>query len=386
MPTNLPPECADLEKKYLEAKTTPEKIEALQNYLAAIPRHKGTERLCAQLKTKLAKLRLEEERKKRRGPTYSGSKYAIKKEGAAQIVLLGITGSGKSSLLKLLTSANPEIDGHPFTTTEPIPGMMGFEDVQIQLIEAPALFAGAGEGIGWGPRVLGLARNADGLILVIDLSTPDPCPQLEIMISELNKSRIVVEDRAGRVEVERREAGGIQVVSFGKSAIPPQDIERLLRKMKVDHAVVKIWGDAQIGDVVQALFREILYKPTIVIANKCDAKGAGEKLRELRDAFSYLDVIETSTTLKTGLHEVPRRIFESLKIMRIYTKRPGQNQSERPMIMKEGATVGDAAKMIHKDFYAEFKYARVWGSSKYPGERVGLGYVLKDKDVLEIRA
>jgi len=385
MPTNLPPECAELERKYLEAKTASEKIEALQNYLAAIPKHKGTERLRAQLKTKLAKLRSEEERKKRRGPSYSGSKYAIKKEGAAQVVLLGFTGSGKSSLLKALTNANPEIYGHPFTTTEPIPGMMGFEDVQIQLVEAPALFEGASEGTGWGPRVLGLARNADGLLLVVDLSTPNPCLQLETIINELNKSHIVVEDRAGRVEVERREAGGIQVVSFGKSAIPPHDIERLLRKMRVDHAVVKTWGDAQIGDVAQALLRETLYKPTIVVANKTDEKGVEGKLRELKEAFSYLNIIETSATLKTGLEEIPRRIFESLKIMRIYTKRPGQNQSEKPMIMEEGATVGDAAKMIHKDFYKEFKHARVWGSSKYPGERVGLSYVLKDRDVLEIR-
>jgi len=386
MPTNLPPECTVLEKKYLAARRTPEKIEALQKYLGAIPKHKGTERLCARLKTRLARLRLaEEETKRQRGSSYLASRYTVKKEGAAQIVLLGLTGSGKSSILTLLTNAKPEIYGYPFTTTKPIPGMMAFEDIQIQLVEAPALFAGASEGSGWGPGVLGLARNADGLMLVIDLSAPDPRLQLETLIIELDKSHITIVEQRGKVEIERKEAGGIQVISLSELNISVHDVKHLMNKMKINNAVVKIRGDVELEDVAQAIFHKTVYKPTIVLANKIDVAGAEGKLRTLREAFSHLTLIAASAVLERSVENVPQRVFEALKILRVYTKRPRQPPAEKPMIMREQSTVGDAAKMIHKDFYKDFKYARLWGSSMYPGERVGLNRVLQDKDVLEIR-
>lgn len=386
MPTNLPPECTALEKRYLEARSTSEKIKALQQYLGAIPKHKGTERLCARLKTRLARLRLaEEEAKKRRGSSYLASRYTVKKEGAAQVVLLGLTGSGKSSILTLLTNAKPEIYSYPFTTTTPTPGMMAFEDIQLQLVEAPALFTGASEGGGWGPGVLGLARNADGLMLVIDLSVSDPCLQLETLIDELSKSHITIVEQRGKVEIERKEAGGIQVVSLSKLNVPVHEVKHLLRKMKIDNAVVRIRGDVELDDVAQALFHKTIYKPTIVLANKIDVAGAEGKLRTLREAFSNLTIIAASALLEQGVENVPQRVFEALKILRVYTKRPRQPPAEKPMIMREQSTIGDAAKMIHKDFYKDFKYARLWGSSTYPGERVGLNRVLQDKDVLEIR-
>jgi ribosome-interacting GTPase 1 len=386
MPTNLPPECTTLEKKYLEARSTSEKIEALQKYLGSIPKHKGTERLCSRLKTRLARLRLtEEEAKKRRGSSYLARRYSVKREGAAQIVILGLTGSGKSSILTLLTSAKPEIYDYPFTTTKPIPGMMAFEDIQIQLVEAPALFAGASEGSGWGPGVLGLARNADGLMLVIDLSTSDPCLQLETLIDELSKNHITVVERRGKVEIERKDAGGIQVVSLSELNVSIHEVKQLMNKMKIVNAVVKIRGDVELEDVAQAIFHKTVYKPTIVLANKVDMAEAEGKLIKLRKAFSHLTIIAASAVSEKGVEKVPQRIFEALKILRVYTKRPRQPPTEKPMIMQKQSTVGDVAKMIHKDFYKGFKYARLWGSSKYPGERVGLNRVLQDKDVIEIR-
>ncbi len=385
MPTNLPPECVLLEKKYLAAQSTSEKIAALQEYLAAIPKHKGTERLCAQLKTRLARLRLaEEDAKRRRGSSYLASRYSVKKEGAAQVVLLGLTGSGKSSILSRLTSAKPEISNYPFTTTTPIPGMMVYEDIQVQLVEAPALFAGASRGSGWGPAVLGLARNADGLMLILDLAAADPRLQLETLIDELEQSRVTIVDQRGKVEIERKEAGGIQVIGLNEQTIPVYDVAHLLKKLKIDNAVVRIRGAVELDDIAQALLHATVYKPTIVLANKIDVTGAEEKLQAVKAAFSHLPIMAASAVLDQGMDAVPQRVFEALNILRIYTKRPRQAPAEKPMIMPESATVGDAAKMIHKDFYHAFKYARLWGSSMYPGERVGLSRVLQDKDVLEI--
>ncbi|HDI46640.1 MAG TPA: GTP-binding protein, partial [Candidatus Methanomethylia archaeon] len=167
MPTNLPPEAKVLERRYREARTLQEKIRALEAYISAIPEHKGTEKLLRHLKRRLADLRreLEEQKKRRVG---GGVGFAIKKEGAAQVVILGMPNSGKSTLLAALTAAKPEIADYPCTTTMPVPGMMPYEDIQIQLVEAPALMEGASEGVAWGLQVLSLARNADGLIILLD--------------------------------------------------------------------------------------------------------------------------------------------------------------------------------------------------------------------------
>lgn len=386
MPTNLPPECTELERKYLEASTRTAKISALEKYLASIPKHKGTERLCSRIKTKLAKLRLEEERRKSRTkPSYAGSKYALKKEGAAQVVLISYTGAGKSSLLQALTNAKPAIYGYPFTTTEPLPGMMGFEDIQIQLVEAPALFAYDGSVTSWKSKVLGLARNADALIVLVDLAADTPHIQLETIFDELATARITMKQTKARVEIERKETGGIQIVTLGNVHCKPHDIKNTLLQMRIHHAIVKLWGNAEIDDVMQALTHGAVYKPTIVLANKIDIPGAQREFSTLKTAFPDINILATSTKSGHGITTVPITLFHSLHVMRIYTKKPRQPPSIEPMIITVGSTVGDAAKLIHKDFYNNFKYAKIWGSSNFPGERVGLTYPLHDKDVLEIR-
>lgn len=389
MPTNLPPQCKTLERKYLEAETLPEKIKALEEYHASIPKHKGTERLRAQIKRKLSKLRLELEERKRRRATVSlaSGRYSIKKEGAAQVVILGPTNSGKSSLLRALTNASPEISGHPFTTTEPIPGMATFEDIQIQLVEAPALHEGAGEGKGWGVRTLSLARNADGLILIVDLSAGDPCAQLRMMLDALDGARIRVEESGARVEVERRDGGGIQLICHGRFLGEVDEIRRFLTENGIANAVVRIWGEADLDEVALSLVSGMTYKPAIVIANKIDFDGAETELEALRRGFGDMfEVIGASAETGAGLEEILGHIFEALNIVRIYTKRPGQRPSRRPLIMRGETTVEDVAKAVHSQFFRDFKYARVWGSSRYPGERVGLRYLLKDGDTVEIRA
>lgn len=386
MPTNLPPECTELERKYLAATTRTAKISALEKYLASIPKHKGTERLCARIKTKLAKLRLEEERRKTRTkPSYAGSKYALKKEGAAQVVLISYTGAGKSALLQSLTNAKPAIYGYPFTTTEPIPGMMIFEDIQIQLVEAPALFAHDGSGTSWTSKVLGLARNADALIIVVDLATGASHLQLETIFEELKKAHITMKQTKARVEIERKETGGIQIVTYGNIQCKPHEVKNTLLQMRIHHAIVKLWGNAALDDVVQTLTHGMVYKPTLVLANKIDIPGTQHEFATLKSAFPDIDILATSTNTEQGIMNVPVGIFRSLHIMRIYTKKPRRPPSIEPMVITAGSTVGDAAKLIHKDFYKTFKYAKIWGSSNFPGERVGLTYRLHDKDILEIR-
>jgi len=384
--TNLPPQCAGLEKRYREAKTLSEKAAALVEYMAAIPRHKGTEKLLQQLKTRHAKIlaQLESERR-RRGSGGSGGKYAVKKEGAAQVIILGPTAVGKSMLLASLTHARPQILGRPFTTTEPIPGMMQYEDVQIQLVEAPALMEGANEGVGWGPRVLSLARNSDGLILMVDLSD-NPLAQLDMMVNELRAVHIEVVERGGKVEVQSRENGGVQIIPFSGFDGDFEEIRGALRGRGIYHALVKVWGQIAAEDVLSFLDHPMLHKPTLVVANKADSVGASDKLKVLKQEFPELQVISTSLLGRAGLEKLPGLVFNSLRIMRVYTKRAGQEASTRPIIVRTDSNVLDIARIIHKEFYEEFKFAKIWGSSKYDGEKVGGGYILHDRDILEIHA
>ena len=386
MVTNLPPQCAGLEKRYREAKTLSEKVAALEEYIAAIPKHKGTEKLLQQLKTRHAKLlaQLESERK-RRGSGGSSGKYAVKKEGAAQVIILGPTGVGKSTLLNSLTNAKPQILGRPFTTTEPVPGMMQFEDVQIQLVETPALMEGANEGVGWGPRVLRLARNSDGLILMVDLSD-DPLAQLKMMINELRAVHIEIIERRGKVEVEGRENGGVQIIPFSGFAGDFEEIREALRGRGIYHALVKVWGQVGAEDVLSFLDHPLLHKPTLVLANKAESPEAADRLKELEEKFPELQIVSTVLQRGLGVEELPKLLFESLGIIRVYTKRVGQEASSRPIIVKTNSTVLEVARIIHKEFYEAFKFAKVWGSTRYDGEKVGGSYTLHDRDRLEIHA
>jgi ribosome-interacting GTPase 1 len=384
--TNLPPQCAGLERRYREAETLSEKAASLEEYIAAIPKHKGTEKLLQQLKTRHAKLlaQLESERK-RRGSGGSSGKYAVKKEGAAQVIILGPTGVGKSTLLASLTNAKPQILGRPFTTTEPVPGMMQYEDVHIQLVEAPALMEGANEGVGWGPRVLSLARNSDGLILMVDLSD-DPLAQLKMMISELRAVHIEIIKRGGKVEVEGRENGGVQIIPFSGFAGDLEEIREALRGRGIHHALVKVWGQVGAEDVLSFLDHPLLHKPALVVANKAESPEAADRLKELEEKFPELQIVSTVLPRSIGVEELPKLVFESLGIIRVYTKRVGQEASSRPIIVRTNSTVLEVARIIHKEFYEAFKYAKVWGSTRYDGEKVGGSYTLHDRDRLEIHA
>jgi ribosome-interacting GTPase 1 len=387
MPTNLPPQCKTLERRYLAAETLPEKIKALEEYHAAIPKHKGTERLRAQIKRKLSKFRLEMEKRKKQRHTISQSqeRYSIKRAGAAQVVIIGPVNSGRSSILKALTNARPETSAYPFTTTVPVPGMMSFDDIQIQLLEAPALFEGGSEGRGWGLKTLSLARNADGLILLVDLSEPDPPAQLEMIIDELDKARVHVVARQSRVEIEKKELGGIQFLCTSQFSGSLDEIRRFLIENGVNDAIVRIWGDVDLDEIALSLVSGIVYKPAIVVANKLDTGGAKEKFEALKtDVENTFQVIGTSSKTKVGLEKIPKAVFKILSLVRIYTKKPRQKPAMKPMIMRGKTTVEDVAKLVHSELFKKLKYAKVWGSVKFPGEKVGSKYTLKDGDIVEI--
>ena len=381
MPANLPPQARAAERRYIEAKTLPDKIKYLQEFLSSIPEHKGNEKMRGYLRRRLAQLKDElEEQKKRKAGGSGGGGFSFKKEGAAQVVILGMTGSGKSSLLMKVTNAKTEVATHPFTTREPVPGMMLFEDIQFQLIDTPAIFESVRNGA-WGSQLLSLARNADGLLILLD--TADPVNQFRLIVKELTSAGITIDKRVRKIEIERTTGGGIQIACTGRITCRVEEIDRTLKEFGVRNAVVRIWGDVTLKEVEDALDQTRIYKPALTVVNKLDLFPRA--VEDFRETYKR-EAIGVSTTTGEGLNSLGESLFRAIGIMRVYTRGAGGETAKKPIIVKVGARVEDIAKIVHSQLYRNFKYARVWGNSvKYNGERVGAEHELADRDVVEIR-
>jgi len=390
MPTNLP---VVAKKKWNEAslaRTPQEKVVKLQEFLSLVPKHKGTEKLCAQVKTKIATLRKEIDEKKRRRAGRGGPKFFLEKEGAAQIVILGPTKVGRSSLLTSITKAKAEVSDYPFTTREPVPGMFQFEDLQFQVVEAPALIEGAAEGEAWGLQALGLARNADGLFIMVDLTNDAP-KQLAMILNELEKARVLTQKPRARVDIERKHMdAGLRIIVVGKLVgCNLRDVEDLLKGYRIFDATVKIYGEAMLDDVEDAIFENTVYRPAIVVANKAETLEAAENLQELRRFVGdELTIIPVSCRTRKGLEKLGPEVFRALDIIRVYTKEPNDPEpSNKPFILKRGSSIGELARQIHSDFIERFAYARVWAKRlPFSPQKVGSSFRLEDKDTVELHA
>jgi len=323
MPANLPPQYFEAEKRYRSAREPEEKIAALEAMLAIMPHHKGTDKLHAMLRQKIAKFSQEAERKY---ATARRTGFYIDREGAGQIMLVGPANTGKSQLLAAVTEAIPEIAEYPFTTKIPIPGMMKLEDIQIQLVDTPPI--GHKE-----VRVLlaNALRNADLIAIVIDLSR-EPISQVEAALQGLREARI-----------EPLTDGGTQ-------ATPGSYPRRML-----------------------------------LVGNKNELAGSNENWERLRSQYARLfTLISISAREGGGLEEFKKAVYQALNIIRVYTKTPGSKADlTDPMILEKGSTLEEAAESLHKDFYQNLKYAVVWGSGKYDGQRVSKEHVLQDGDIVE---
>lgn len=315
MPANLPPEYFEAEKRFKSALTAKEKALALEKLISTVPKHKGTDRLRADLRRRLAQLREEVISKKRSG---KGDLYSIEKQGAGQIALAGFANAGKSSIVKALTNSHPVIADYPVSTIMPLAGMMPFEDIQFQMVDLPPI--GNESTDGW---VSGMLRVADALLLVIDLSE-EPASQSELLLGQLREWKI-----------------GLKEAGVGK--------------------------------------------PAVIAAAKSDIASAEEGLGGVLSSFGGLyPVVAVSTVTGGGLEELRRTIFEISGVIRVYSKEPGREPDRRaPFTIRSGSTVLELAELIHRDFLNNLKYACIWGSGKFAGQRVQKDYVLRDRDVVE---
>ncbi len=320
MPANLTPQYYEAEEKYKKAQTPEDRIKALEEMLAVIPKHKGTEKLQGDIKKRLA--RVKEEGKKKKS-TKGYDPFGVEKQGAGQIVLAGYPNSGKSSLVTSLTRAKLKVAEYPFTTAIPATGMMPYKDTWVQLVDTPPLSV---DNVPSG--LIGTFKEADALLIIIDISTAECLEQMEGLMKILQEREVIDLSEEGEI---------------------------------------------------------IAPTPFLVIANKADHAEAQENLevlKELMPDFSFLEVSINGM----GMEELKEKLYELLGVIRIYGKaadRPAD--MERPFVLKKGGTVLDFAGQVHKDFPKNLKSALVWGSSKFDGQAVARDYVLEDGDIVELQ-
>jgi ribosome-interacting GTPase 1 len=386
MVTNLPQEAKAKWNEVTLTRNPEERLRLLGEFLSLVPKHKGTEKLCRQVKRQMAQLREEIERRKKAAKRVSRSSYFVEKAGAAQVAVVGPTNAGRSSLLRAVTNSTVEVASWPFSTRVPTPGMLPFEDIQFQLVEVPPIVDGSSEGKADGFQVLSTARNSDGIMILVDL-TDDPSGNFLMVKQELENARILTKEPHGEVEIIRRGHGSdIQFIMEGElEGCTSDEAINLLNDYKIRSALVRIRGKVSIDILEDAVFGNAIYRPTFVLANKADLVSDAEVLESLLDISAPLDVVAISTIRTPELaRTIGKKLFEILGIVRVYTKQPRKPPEEEPIVGRKGLTVGELAKMVHSDFYKQFKYARVWGpSAKFKSGRVGIDQELSDGDIVQ---
>jgi ribosome-interacting GTPase 1 len=328
MPTNLPADYYNAEERFRSATTPDDKVKYLEEMLSTIPKHKGTDHLRADLRKKLSKLKTATTSKKTGKKQISP--YHINKEGAGQVVVIGCTNAGKSSLVRSQTNAEPEVSEVPFTTWSPTPGMMEIENIQVQLIDTPPFSEDYID-----PEFLNLIRRVDLVLIMLDLHT-DPVRQLHFIYQKLQENRIAPRHLEEQIEVD----------GF------------------------------------------LLFVPSLVVVNKYDNEEFEEHFQIFKELLDQeVPMLPVSTKTGYNMGELKEAIFEKLGVIRVYSKAPGKEPDfSAPFVIDKGTLVEEFAGKVHKDFQENLKSARIWGTSaEFEGQMVSRDHVLQDEDVVELQ-
>src|SRR6266480_2788343 len=344
----------------------PEKIKQIEQEMSKTQINKHTEHHIGLLKAKLARLRAELESSTSKG---GGPAFEIKKGGDATIVLIGLPSVGKSTILNRLTNAKSKVAAYAFTTLTVVPGILRYNGADIQILDLPGIISGASSGRGRGRRVLSVARNADLVLLVLDVFQPG---QVELLKHELHEMGIRINQKPPDVVITRSNKGGLALTTSVKlTKLSPATVKGIVQEYGVSNGGILMRDDITDDQLIDVLTGNRVYARALVVLNKVDLVNE-----------QYL------AAAKKGLNMdlLTERIWETLDFIRIYLKRPdGEPDFEKPLILPAGSTLRDVCKKIHPRFSEGAKYALVSGPSvKYSGQRVGLDHMPVDKDIVTI--
>jgi ribosome-interacting GTPase 1 len=345
MPTNVTADYKKAEQAFREAREPRERLACLKEMLRTIPKHKGTEHVQADIKSRIKQL-TEELTGPQKGGKKTGPLHVVRPEGAAQVCLIGPPNAGKSSLHARLTGSHTDVGPYPYTTKLPIPGMLAFEDVHIQLVDLPPVSTEFME-----PWYINALQPADAALLVVDLSNPACMDQITSIREQLAAKKIDLEEQWPGFQ----QAG----TSNARKAAEP-------------------------GTEIADPFRVRL--PTLLIANKADLDPDPQEVEVLEELLDvHFPGLAVSAETGQNLDRIGRLLFEGLQIVRVYTKAPGRPADrDRPFTVRRGQTVLEVARLVHKDIARSFQFARIWGSGVFDGQQVGADHLVEDQDVVEL--
>ena len=348
MPANLSPEYRQAEQAFRSAHHPRERLECLKEMLRTIPKHKGTEHIQADIKSRVREL-TRELSLPHKGPARVGTGHAISHQGVAQICLVGPPNSGKSSLHSLLTGSKAEIAPFPYATRQPLPGLLSFEDIAFQLIDLPPVSAERLE-----PELAGFLQATDAVWLVLDLADPDSSEQLLALCAQLRQRGITLSERW----------------PGGENPIQPDvgPVETMEKEPAPDPFAVEL--------------------PTLLVANKSDLDPDPDEINVLEELTGVrFPAVGTSVVTGVGIGLLAPFLFNALCIVRVYTKAPGKPaEKARPFTVRRGATILDVARLVHQDLASTLKFARIWGSGTFEGQQVGPEHPVADGDIVELHA
>ena len=358
----------------------PEKIQAIEEEMKRTQINKHTEHHIGLLKAKLAKLRADQERSQ--GSRQGGAGFELKKGGDCTAVLIGLPSVGKSTILNRLTNAKSKVAPYAFTTLTVVPGLLEYQGSRIQILDLPGIISGAATGSGRGKRVLSVAKNADLILLILDVFQPD---QISVLRKELYEIGVRLNSQPPNVTINRSSHGGLGITTTcNLTHLAESTVRGILNTYKINHGNVIIREDITDDQLIDAVAGNRRYIPSITILNKIDLvspKYVAEARRRIGE-----DLVPISADRNLNLDQLKEAIHDRLGVIKVYLKpRNGSPDFREPLIVTAGSTISDVCKKIHRKFSGEAKYALVSGTSvRFSPQRVGMDHVVQDRDIVTI--
>jgi len=362
--------------------TIEDKIKEIEEEIRKTQYNKHTEYHIGKLRAKIAELRAKQIKISKKGS--GGSGFDIKKSGNATVALLGFPSVGKSTLLNKLTNADSKIAHYAFTTLSVVPGTLTYKGANIQILDLPGVISGASEGRGRGREVLGVVRNSDLILMVLD---PFHLNHYEVLKKELYNVGIRINKKPPRVTITKKDKGGITLNSTVKlTKITLNVVRGILNSFGIFNADVLCHDDVDDEEFVDAVIGNRRYIDALIIINKIDLCKDMENLKkESKKLFGDTKVVFVSAEENIGIENLKDEIFNALNFIKIYTKPIHEDVDKEPMIVKRGTSVKEVCRTLHKDILKNFRYALVYGKSvKFNGQRVGLNHIMEDGDIITI--
>lgn len=354
-----------------------EKIQELEDEIRKTPYNKATQHHIGKLKAKLAKLK-DDVIKEHKGSTKG---FSVKKSGDASIGIVGYPSVGKSTLLNKLTNASSKTASYDFTTLDVIPGMMEYKGSKIQLLDLPGIVKGAAQGKGRGKEIISVLRSVNLLILMLDATD---ITKIKFIVNELEETGIRLNQKPPNVQINEALKGGVNIEIIPLNSRISEETALSIAREYFTNATIIIRENIDESKFIDALSKNRVYIPAILVVNKKDLVDT-EQLMTIKKKIGNMDTILISAKNDENLDSLKEKIFQRLELMCIFVKPPHEDKSDEPMILKDGSTVLEVCKKIHKDFITNFRGAQVWGSSvEYPGQKVSINHKLKDGDIIRI--